>query len=146
MRHAGFAAAVLLSLAPVQLQAAGPFQFRQITPSSLELSEDGKPALVYNHGMILKEGVKEQYRRSSYIHPVFAPDGTVVTDDFPQDHPHHRGICGAGRLSSSKARPMMSGRSWGCISASSSGSRAASLRRVPNWPLKTAGSSANGKP
>ncbi len=93
MRHAHLAAAVLLSLAVVQLQAAGPFKFREITPSSIELSEDGKPALVYNHGMILKDGVKEQYRRSSYIHPVHAPDGTVVTDDFPKDHPHHRGIC-----------------------------------------------------
>jgi len=77
----------------VLLSAASPFTFRETSPSSLELSEDGKPVLVYNHGMMLKEGVPEQYRRSSYIHPVYAPDGTVLTDDFPKDHPHHRGIC-----------------------------------------------------
>ena len=31
-------------------------------------------------------------RRSSYLHPVYAPDGTLLTDDFNPDHPHHRGI------------------------------------------------------
>ncbi len=87
------AIALLLCVAAVPLQAASPFQFRELTPSSLELSEDGKPVLVYNHGMILKEGVDEKFRRSSYIHPVYAPDGTVITDDFPKDHLHHRGIC-----------------------------------------------------
>jgi hypothetical protein len=75
------------------LGAANPFTFRDITPESLELRENGKPVFVYNHGMMLKEGVKEQYRRSTYLHPVYAPDGTVLTDDFPKDHPHHRGIC-----------------------------------------------------
>ena len=87
------AIALLLCIAALPLQAASPFQFRELTPSSLELSEDGKPVLVYNHGMILKEGVDEKFRRSSYIHPVYAPDGTVITDDFPKDHLHHRGIC-----------------------------------------------------
>lgn len=86
-------AAALLGLAAAPVQAASPFQFRELTPSSLELSENGKPVFVYNHGMLLQEGVKEQYRRSSYLHPVYAPDGTILTDDFPKDHPHHRGIC-----------------------------------------------------
>ena len=31
-------------------------------------------------------------RRSCYLHPVYGPDGTVMTDDFNKDHPHHRGI------------------------------------------------------
>ena len=77
---------------PLGFSAAGPFEFRELNPASLELRENGKPALVYNHGMILKDGVAEQYRRSSYLHPLYAPDGTVLTEDFPQDHPHHRGI------------------------------------------------------
>jgi len=33
--------------------------------------------------MILKEGVAEDRRRSSYIHPLYSPDGTLITDDFP---------------------------------------------------------------
>lgn len=74
--------------------AAGksPFTFREAGPGSLELSENGKPVYVYNHGMMLKEGAPENRRRSCYVHPVYAPDGTVVTDDFPRDHYHHRGI------------------------------------------------------
>jgi hypothetical protein len=85
--------AVLVCALAATLPAASPFRFREISPTSLELSDNGKPVFVYNHGMMLKEGVKEQYRRSSYLHPVYAPDGTVLTDDFPKDHPHHRGIC-----------------------------------------------------
>lgn len=83
----------LLYALPLAARGAQRFEFRERTPESLEVLENGRPALVYNHGMLLAEGVKEQYRRSCYIHPVYAPDGTVVTDDFPKDHPHHRGIC-----------------------------------------------------
>jgi hypothetical protein len=31
-------------------------------------------------------------RRSTYLHPVYAPDGTLLTDDFNPNHAHHRGI------------------------------------------------------
>jgi len=72
-----------------------PFAFRDVSPESLEIQDAGKPVLVYNHGMLLKEGVKEQYRRSAYLHPIYAPDGTVLTADFPDDHPHHRGAAWA---------------------------------------------------
>lgn len=70
---------------------ASPFSFRE-TPERIELLEDGRPVFAYNYGMILKEGVPESRRRSAYVHPLWAPDGTVVTDDFPPDHYHHRGI------------------------------------------------------
>ncbi len=83
----------LLFVMAASLQAAGPFQFREISPSSLELTENGKPVWVYNYGPMLKDGVSPEFRRSTYLHPVYAPDGTVLTDDFPKDHPHHRGIC-----------------------------------------------------
>jgi len=77
----------------LRAQTKSPFTFREIGDSSIEILEDGRPALVYNHGMMLREGVDPKYRRSSYIHPLYAPDGTVLTDDFPKDHPHHRGAC-----------------------------------------------------
>lgn len=32
------------------------------------------------------------YSRCHYIHPLYAPDGTRITEDFPADHLHHRGI------------------------------------------------------
>ncbi len=32
------------------------------------------------------------YSRCHYIHPLYATDGTRLTEDFPADHLHHRGI------------------------------------------------------
>ncbi len=86
---AAWLAASLLPLAG----ADSPFAFREVNDSTgLELSENGKPVFVYNYGMILARGFPEAMRRSSYLHPVCGPDGTVMTDDFNRDHPHHRGI------------------------------------------------------
>ena len=41
---------------------------------------------------MLFRSVPERYLRSSYLHPLYAPGGAVVTDDFPKDHYHHRGL------------------------------------------------------
>jgi len=73
--------------------AADRFVFKDVTPQSLELSENGTPVYVYNHGMMLANGAPEDRRRSSYVHPLYAPNGAIVTDDFPKDHWHHRGVC-----------------------------------------------------
>ena len=83
---------ILFALNCAALVAASPFAFREVSPSSLELTENGKPVFVYNFGGILAAGVPEETRRSTYLHPVYAPDGTVLTDDFNPDHRHHRGI------------------------------------------------------
>jgi hypothetical protein len=58
----------------------------------LELRENGQPVMAYNYAPQLRNGAPELKRRMGYVHPVWAPDGTVVTDDFPRDHWHHRGI------------------------------------------------------
>ena len=88
-----FAALTIAGIRP--LAATEPrFTFHEVNNSTgLELSDNGKPVFVYNYGMMLKPGSPERLRRSCYLHPVYAPDGTtVLTDDFNQDHPHHRGI------------------------------------------------------
>lgn len=36
--------------------------------------------------------MEEKYNRASYIHPLYALDGSILTEDFPGDHAHHRGI------------------------------------------------------
>jgi hypothetical protein len=33
-----------------------------------------------------------KYSRCNYISPLYGPDGSRLTEDFPADHPHHRGI------------------------------------------------------
>lgn len=39
-----------------------------------------------------EKSVNGKYIRSNYIHPLYTLDGTVLTEDFPADHLHHRGI------------------------------------------------------
>lgn len=68
------------------------FTFDEQEDTFLTLSEDGAPVLRYVYGMNLKEGVPEDRRRSNYLHPVYGLDGEILTDDFPEDHHHHRGI------------------------------------------------------
>lgn len=35
---------------------------------------------------------KDKYTRNNYIHPLYDLDGNVLTEDFPEDHLHQRGI------------------------------------------------------
>lgn len=56
------------------------------------LRENGTPVLVYNHGDQLTDGLDSDRTRSCYVHPLFGLDGGTLTDDFPADHPHHRGV------------------------------------------------------
>jgi hypothetical protein len=72
--------------------STSPFAFKEISPTGLQLSDGGKPVFVYNFGMVSAKGQPESLKRSSYLHPVYAPDGTLVTDDYNPNHPHHRGI------------------------------------------------------
>jgi hypothetical protein len=90
----GAAAFLLLLAVGTSMSAEEKFAFREVNDSTgLELTDAGKPVFVYNYGMILAPGAAEKMRRSSYLHPVYAPDGsTVLTDDFNPNHPHHRGI------------------------------------------------------
>lgn len=58
----------------------------------LTISENKDPVLSYNFGMQLPDSVPKRYRRSTYIHPIYDLKGNVLTDDFPGDHYHHRGL------------------------------------------------------
>jgi L-alanine-DL-glutamate epimerase-like enolase superfamily enzyme len=71
---------------------AGVFAFENVGDTTVRLTRGGKPVYAYNYGMMLANGAPPERRRSSYLHPVWAPNGVVVTDDFPKDHYHHRGI------------------------------------------------------
>jgi type 1 glutamine amidotransferase len=81
-----------LALAVLPGLAVGQFQFHDLNSKSIELTEKGSPVFVYNYGTMLKEGVAPDRARCCYLHPVYAPNGVAITDDFPPDHPHHRGI------------------------------------------------------
>jgi len=85
-------AIVVVLVGALMAHANEVFRWTEQPGGKLELIENGKPVLVFNHGLQLKEGVKEQYRRADYFHPIYDLDGVVLTDDFPKDHFHHRGL------------------------------------------------------
>ena len=90
-----WAAALGLSLWPAlapRAEAQGGFRFAPVSETSLGLWEGEQPVLVYNHGIIRRPGVAEHLARSSYVHPLYGLDGEILTDDFPPDHLHHRGL------------------------------------------------------
>jgi len=62
----------------------------QENSEGLELYENGKPVLFYQKA--LKSLDSGKYARNNYIHPLYSLQGDILTEDFPEDHPHHRGI------------------------------------------------------
>jgi hypothetical protein len=85
---------VLLLLA-FAAAAQSPFEFVDVTPESIQLRENGQPVYTYNHGVMLAEDAPADRARCCYLHPLYSPAGVVVTDDFPKDHYHHRGVFSA---------------------------------------------------
>ena len=59
----------------------------------LDVTVGGRQVLRYHTAMVdPPEGIEKKYTRNAYIHPAWTPSGLVVTDDFPPDHKHQRGI------------------------------------------------------
>ena len=67
-----------------------------------EIVEGDKPVLRYNYQMVhepadvkpLVSAANRRYAvdRCDYIHPLYGHGGEVLTEDWPKEHPHHRGI------------------------------------------------------
>ncbi|MDX1285521.1 MAG: DUF6807 family protein, partial [Draconibacterium sp.] len=53
------------------------------------ITENGNKVLFFQAEPKSLEG---KFERCNYIHPLWASDGTILTEDFPADHYHHRGI------------------------------------------------------
>ncbi len=61
----------------------------EITKNASYFLENADSVLVYQAGQKSHNGL---FERSNYLHPVYNLNGTVITEDFPEDHLHHRGI------------------------------------------------------
>ncbi len=59
------------------------------TAGGLLFTENGDSVLFYQ---VKPKSIDGKYERCHYIHPLWAADGTILTEDFPMDHLHHRGI------------------------------------------------------
>lgn len=79
-------------VAAARLAFGAEFRFDDLPDKSLRLSEGTQPVLAYRYGVTLKPGVPADRARSSYVHPLYGLEGEVLTDDFPTDHYHHRGL------------------------------------------------------
>lgn len=55
----------------------------------IELFEKGNPVFFYQRKPKSYDG---QYVCSNYLHPVYSIDGDTLTQEFPPDHPYHRGV------------------------------------------------------
>ncbi len=59
------------------------------TPEGILVTEGNKPVLFYQR---TPKSISGKYERANYVHPLFSLSGDTLTEDFPQDHLHHRGI------------------------------------------------------
>lgn len=71
--------------------------------------EGGTPVCFYHTKPNSWQG---KWCRANYIHPLMGLDGRSMTDDFPKDHPHHRGIFWAWHQVLVQGKKM--GDMWSC--------------------------------
>jgi hypothetical protein len=64
------------------------FSFKE-NPEGISLYESGRPVFFYQRKPKVSEG---NYTCNNYFHPVWGIDGDTLTEEFPADHPYHRGI------------------------------------------------------
>ena len=65
-----------------------PFSYKE-SQQGVELYENGKTVFFYQKEPKTLGG---EYICNNYIHPLFAPNGDIITEESPADHPYHRGI------------------------------------------------------
>ena len=78
---------LFLLLLPASLSAQSlSFEYLE---DGVWVKENDEPVFFYQQKTKSNSG---EYARANYIHPLYGLDGTVLTEDFPDDHLHHRGI------------------------------------------------------
>jgi hypothetical protein len=60
-----------------------------VNEQGVELREDGQSVFFYQKEPKSRDG---QYICSNYLHPLYSIKGDTLTEEFPDDHPFHRGI------------------------------------------------------
>ena len=70
--------------------AEGEAQIQAVrTDDGFELRDGARKVLFYQSRPKSQDG---RYKRAGYVHPLYDLDGHVLTEDFPADHAHHRGV------------------------------------------------------
>lgn len=79
--------------------AAAALAVRGDDAQQYAVTEGPRPVLHYAFGSVpVPAGTPahfakgESYARGDYITALYGPDGELLTEDYPRDHPHHRGV------------------------------------------------------
>ncbi len=60
--------------------------------AALLVTKNNKPVLNYQITQKLPEGKPEYYKRGGFIHPLYSPNGKILTDGFPEGHTHQHAV------------------------------------------------------
>lgn len=75
---------------PEDAERSRPRQIRVVeTSEGFAFFEGEEEVLFYQRR---PKSIDGKYSRCHYIHPLYGVDGEILTEDFPSDHLHHRGI------------------------------------------------------
>jgi hypothetical protein len=84
----------MLKLIPVvllvSLSLVGKTQINMVVKDGGFLFMDGNDSICFYQKSPKDRG--GEYSRCNYIHPLYGLNGTRLTEDFPADHLHHRGV------------------------------------------------------
>lgn len=80
--------AALLPLTGCSAASTNPIKISE-TNQGFVVTEGEKEVMVYQRQHKSMDG---KYTRADYIHPLYGLDGEILTEDFPPDHLHHRGV------------------------------------------------------
>ena len=79
---------ILVNLNWISVLRAAEFSVGESAEGIL-ISEAGEKVLFFQR---LPKSLDGRYTRANYVHPFYDLAGEVLTEDFPADHRHHRGI------------------------------------------------------
>jgi len=79
--------AALVALIPASALAKPDSLDAIMAPDGVTITDHDQPVLFYR----TKPAPGAEPGRLNYVHPLYAPDGTILTEDRPADHLHQRG-------------------------------------------------------
>lgn len=80
--------AILTGCGSAKHQTLNPIEIFE-TNEGFRITEADEKVMSYQRK---HKSINGKYLRANYIHPLYGLDGDILTEDFPADHPHHRGI------------------------------------------------------
>jgi hypothetical protein len=88
MRWRNFFTSIIIIISGCLIFCSSPIKVKE-TEQGVRFSENGHDVLFYQRQI---NSINGQYPRNNYIHPLYNLQNQIITQDFPPDHLHHRGV------------------------------------------------------